>query len=787
MCREGIKVLGVIFFMCAFYSTVSAQQTIRGKVVDKQTQAPIIGATVILENTAPLKGDDTNRDGEFRIQHVKPDRYTIRVSYLGYKDELLLGVIVGSGQEVVLTIEITEAPTSMDEIIVGVDRVNPTPINEMAQISGRSFTVDETKRFSASGGDPLRLASSFAGVIATGDSDNEIIVRGNSSRGILWMLEGIEIPSPNHFSNEGASSGGISMFSTQVISRSDFLTGAFPAKYGNATSGVFDIHLRNGNNEQRETTLQFGVLGIDTSIEGPINNSKASYLFNYRYSTLAIFSAIGMNIIGENEENTFQDLSFKVHAPTGKKGTFSLFGLGGLSKNTYSYTFRSGEKESSIFGFNMGVIGLSHKYLINNTTSINTTVSVSGTKAEDTEQYPAYGGTYGNELNFLRTYVRGAIHLNKKFSSKLFVTNGITLSKLNYNFEAVDNTSPTIRTILFDDQGDSHSVNAFTSWKYQLSSRISLVNGLHYTFFALNGESIIEPRSSIKYIVSSQTSAFIGFGQHSKIESLEYYLGNVMDEDGSTKKSNKNLELSRSNHYVAGFDISLKKQTYFKTEIYYQYLYNIPILKNINGIDPSDIELAFSTINLSEGYLAKELKNGGTGENYGVEVTLEQKFLGDSYFLINATIYDSKYTGSDGLNRDSRYNGTFAYNILAGKEYVIGNKKDRILGLNLKVSHAGNKRYTPISIPESLSQGKEVRLLKDAYSRRYPNYFRMDVQLTIRRNVNVSKTTTEFRLDIQNFTNRNNPVVDYLNFNSYKVEFEDQLGILPFMSYRIEF
>ena len=118
---------------------------------------------------------------------------------------------------------------------------------------------------------------------------------------------------------------------------------------------------------------------------------------------------------------------------------------------------------------------------------------------------------------------------------------------------------------------------------------------------------------------------------------------------------------------MAGFDIALKKLTYFKTEIYYQYLYNIPILKNINGIDPSDIELAFSTINLSEEYLAKVLKNGGTGENYGVEVTLEQKFLGDSYFLINATIYDSKYTGSDGLNRDSRYNGIFAYNILAGK------------------------------------------------------------------------------------------------------------------------
>ncbi len=767
-----------------------AQQTVRGVVIDKLTKVPIIGASVVLENTNPLKGDDTNIDGFFRIENVQPNRYNIRVTYLGYKDELLPGVVVGSGQEVILTIEISESPTQLGEITVGVDRVNPTPINEMAQVSGRSFTVEETKRFPISVGDPLRLASSFAGVVATNDSDNEIVVRGNSPRGILWMMEGVEIPSPNHFTSEGASSGGISMFSTQVISRSDFLTGAFPAQYGNATSGVFDIHLRNGNNEQRESTLQFGLLGVDTSMEGPISeNSKASYLFNYRYSTLAIFSAVGLELEGENERNIFQDLSFKINVPTKKAGTFSLFGLGGLSNYKYDFEFESGFVESDLERYNMGVLGLKHKYLINNTTALNSTISISGTKVENNELFPVNAGTFDFEEVFDKSFLRASTVLNKKLSSRLFTTTGATISLLSYDFTARErnpnNDPPFDDIVWFDDNGASYSVQSFTSWKYQLGSKMSLVNGVHLTYFDLNGETVIEPRSNIRYDLSSKAAVFGGFGMHSKIESLEYYFGNAPFSDGSSQDLNGDLKLTRSNHYVAGFDFTFINRTYFKTEVYYQYLYNLPILADISEIDPSNNALAFSSINLSDGYVFFDLKNGGTGQNYGVEFTLERKFEKDTYFLLNASIYDSEYSGSDGVTRDTRFNGGFGYNILAGKEYLVGKNDDRILGLNLKISHAGNKRFTPISRAETLAEGREVRLLQDVYTERYANYFRADFQINIRRNFH--NRTTEFRIDIQNLTNRNNPTFEYFNFNTRSVEYEEQFGLIPVISYRIEF
>ena len=134
---------------------------------------------------------------------------------------------------------------------------------------------------------------------------------------------------------------------------------------------------------------------------------------------------------------------------------------------------------------------------------------------------------------------------------------------------------------------------------------------------------------------------------------------------------NNDLELTRANHFGIGFDYSFKNRMYAKIETYYQYLYNIPILASIDGIPSNSNALAFSSINLSDGYVFNDLKNGGTGTNYGIELTLERKFEQDFYFLINASMYESTYEGSDGITRSTRYNGNFGYNIF-GWEGISG-------------------------------------------------------------------------------------------------------------------
>ena len=296
-------------------------QTIKGQVTDEQSRTPLIGVTVVVAGTNPPLGGITDADGYFRIDNVPIGRQSLNVSMIGYESAVLSELLVGSGKELVLNIPLTESLIQMEEVVITADSEEKgQPRNELATISAISLSVEQTSRFAATFDDPARAALTYAGVQTGGDDLlNEIVIRGNSPKGILWRMEGVEIPNPNHFTSIGSSAGGISMLSSNVLANSDFFTGAFPAQYGNATSGIFDLSLRKGNFDEYEHAFQAGLLGITASSEGPLSkNGRGSYLANYRYSTLAMLTGLGLDILGEREEIVFQDLSYKVHLPTKK-------------------------------------------------------------------------------------------------------------------------------------------------------------------------------------------------------------------------------------------------------------------------------------------------------------------------------------------------------------------------------------------------------------------------------------------------------------------------------------
>lgn len=759
-------------------------QTIRGTVLDKDTQLPIFGATVFVVGSDPLIGATTDMHGRYRMNHVPVGRLTLHYSYLGYEESVVPNVLLGSGKELILDVQLVESVIKMEEVVVSAASIGSQPLNEMGMISGRSFTVEETKRYPISIGDPMRLASSFAGVMGTDDDSNEIVIRGNSPRGILWKMEGVEIPNPNHFSSEGSSSGGISMFSTQVISRSDFYTGAFAPIYGNVLSGVFDINLRKGNNEQFEHTIQAGLLGIDLSSEGSISKSSgSSYLFNYRYSTLSILSDLGVVDIDENEKNTFQDLAFKLNFPTDRFGTFSVFGMGGLSKYT-----RTGESfREDTENYDMGVIGVSNDLILNSSTLLKTSISVSGTEVGNDEfikyQRDTINVDYNNLESFKKSFTRASVILNKKFNSRHIVELGGVLSRLDYDFlereHNINNADPFVDLVLFNDEGASGTQQAFVSWKYRITENLSLVNGLHYFRFQFTGEDSWEPRASLKWQFKERQSISAGFGMHSRLESLEYYLGNYINPDGTTVDHNSNLGMSKANHFVLGYDRVLGSSLYFKTEVYYQYLYNVPISNDPNyGW--------FSAINSSDDYATLPLDNDGTGVNYGIEMTLDKRFARNYYFMVNGSLFESKYKGGDGIERNTRFNGNYTYHALGGKEWKVGkNGRNNIIGVSAKVSYAGNQRLIPIDLQESINQDQQVNDFDRAYEQQAPEYFRIDFQLSYRRNR--PKSTSEWRLDLQNVTGRLNYGGEYYDRSDQRIVQEDQIGLIPVLSYRIEF
>ncbi len=758
-------------------------QTIRGKVLDAQSKSPVIGANVVLLGSDPLKGSVTDIDGNFRIEEVKVGRHNLKITFIGYEDLVIPELLVGAGKEVVLDIDLTESLITMEELVIEAEQEKGKPLNEMATVSALSFSVEETSRYAATFDDPARAALSFAGVRGGGDDVlNEIVIRGNSPRGLLWRIEGIEVPNPNHFAEDGASGGGISMLSSSVLSNSDFFTGAFPAEYGNALSGVFDIKLRKGNNEKREYAAQAGLLGVAFAAEGPLgSDSKGSYLANYRYSTLALFDNIGIKILDESEEIVFQDLSFKVHLPTEKMGSFSIWGLGGASEDILKPIIENGEFNNEQFYTRLGVGGISNIFFLNKNTYLESQISYSAHQSE--YEYDSLGVKTFETENFINTALRGSVLLNKKFNARHTLRTGVVFSHLGYDLHSEYFSFRQQRLITeLDQEGSSQFMRSYAQWNFRPSETVTLNSGLHYTRFFLNGRESLEPRFGAKWAFTPSQSISAGIGVHSRLETLSLYLAQEEVGDGTFVQPNKNLDITKARHYVIGYENQLKSDLRFKAEVYYQDLYDVPI-RPASATNPW--ERTFSSLNEFSGFTTDTLVANGTGTNYGIELTLEKFFTKGYYFMVTGSLFESKYVAADGIERDTRFNGNFVNNIIAGKEFKVGRNGNNLIAINTRMIWAGNNRVVPIDLEMSRQRGGTYYDFDNSFSERLQDYWRLDFGISYRKNK--GKHSSIVALNVQNVTGRYNVSEHFYSRRADEIRFEEQLGLFPNLSYRIEF
>lgn len=763
-------------------------QTIRGTVVDKVTNTPLPGANVVLLNSNPVKGTSTDLDGNFKLTQVPVGKQSIRITYMGYKELLIPNIDLNSGKEMVLNIALDENYVLSKEAIVTAKIEKEKPLNEMSTVSSRTFSVEETQKFAAAVNDPGRMATSFAGVVGTDDGNNTISIRGNSPTGLQWRMEGVEIPSPNHFSPPGSSGGGISILNSQLLTNSDFSTGAFAAEYGNALSGVFDLKLRKGNNEKREYSFTAGLLGIEAGAEGPFKKGySGSYLINYRYSTLSVLGKLGVPL-GDAVTN-FQDLSYNISLPTNHAGNFTLFGFGGLSSQLYnakkdSTQWKSSDESynSNFFG-NTGAAGITHSYSLNEKAYLKSAFVVSdydaGYTAEKLEAEYQPTLKYAQTNNQTKFTLQST--LNYKFNARQSLRTGVIVNKINYsiNEKGYDSDINAIRQTI-NTKGTAYTLQLYGQTQYHLSEKLTFNAGLHFLELLTNQTYSVEPRASLKYEFSNLQSLSFGYGMHSQLQPTGVYFAQFTDANGSIIHPNKNLGLTKANHFVLAYDRSITEFIHAKVETYYQQLYKIPVSANV--------ENSFSMVNVDNGYMTDSLINKGTGGNYGVDVTVEQYLHHNFYFLLSTSLYDSKYKGSDHVLRNTRYNGGYAVTFTAGKEIKTGDKfKNRVIGINIKTIYRGGFRDTPIDLEASQNSGNDETKYIDseAYTIKYAPYFRTDIRFSIKRNR--AKSTQTLALDIQNVTNRKNIYGQYYNSESKSIKTYYQAPLIPILSYKVEF
>jgi hypothetical protein len=760
-------------------------QSIRGNITDKLSQNPIIGAAI--EITSLQMSSYSDSLGNYSLSSISPGRYEIKIYYKGYKTLFIPNILITSGKEVILDFALEEDFQQLKEVTIKSTNKGGT-INRLASVSARTFSMEEVNRYAGGRNDPARLAANFAGVSAPDDSRNDIVIRGNSPVGVLWRIDGMNVTNPNHFASVGTTGGAVSALNTNLLKSSDFFTSAFPSEYGNATSGVFDLGFRTGNNKRRETTLQAGVItGLELTTEGPFSKkSDASYLVGYRYSLAGIAQAVGVNI-GTTATPTYQDLSFKLNSGNTKFGKFSLFGIlasstiniGGGATNTL---YGNGNKVD--FASKIGTGGFNHFIQLNTKSYISTVAGINYSSTDQT----SFDVDHMTDSLFVRennnveksTYFMGS-NYNLKVNSRLFLKVGVQdeIIGLNLFYKTKDNIFSPEKQI-WNSQNNTNLVQTFAHLKYSISNNLVLNAGVHVQYFFLNKAKAIEPRFGLVYNVSNNSSINFGYGLHSQMQPLNVYFLQNTDIDGGIVYNNMNLDFTKSHHFVLGYNIQPFKDWRIRSEVYYQSIYNVPITSYSSSYSMLNTGSTFKTD------LTDSLINDGTGSNYGVEITLEKFFSQGYYGLITASVYNSNYEGSDGVLRNTAFNGRYVYNILAGKEWEIGKQKRNRFALDLKFTNAGGRAYTPIDLVASAAIGHEV-LNTDAFSGYYANYYRLDLKAGITLNSAKRRIAQTLSLDLQNVTNHKNVFSESYDNKTQEIRTTYQLGFFPNVVYKVQF
>jgi hypothetical protein len=783
----------LLFFILLLASISSFSQkhfqSIYGQVLDKQTKTPLPGATIIVENSNPKLVSSSDPDGNFVINQVPIGRQILTISYLGYLPLKTEAIILTSAKSSIVKIELISGAIDAKELVVSANKNAFEPLNELSVVSTRSFTSEETERMPAGVNDPGRVALSYPGVQrGPDDTENQIVVRGNSPIGILWRLEGIDMPNPNHFAVVGSSGGGVSVFSAQLLAKSDFSTGGFAAEYGNALSGAFDVQFRHGDMQKKEYRAKVGILGLDFATEGPIKKGSSSYLVNYRYSTLGLLGKMGFYLVGERVTNDFQDLSFNLVFKK-KKSVSTIFGIGGLSEEHYlpvangpdRNPTRVNEWEDRIKPSNMGAVGYTYTYLPDSKTNIKVSVALVGSdqiRNSDTLDVQNVRFRYSTE-RYLDKRLVASVAYSKRLTNKLWVKTGLIANQIFFDFfketkarfnqQDINQRSTNVSV---KGDGNSQMLQQYVQASYKLTPKFSLNAGMHFLEFLPNKTGSVEPRVSMQYAPSSASKVSFAYGRHGRVLPMMTYFF----ADSLGNNINLNLKPIKSDHFIAAFHHYTQNRMRLSFEAYYQNIFNVPISADINS--------NYWLLNYSSDFPEFQVKSQGLGRNKGIDLALEKQFSNSYFFLATFSLIDSKFKANDGLWHNSRFNTRFSSSYTFGKEFPF--KNGNILQIGGRYLFSGGFRYTPFDPVLSKEKGYYVADQTKENEGQVQSFKRLDTRIAYR--FNGEKTSGNVSLDFQNATNRLNPTsIAYDSATNTTYTQYRGSGFIPVLTFQFDF
>lgn len=784
-------------------------QVIRGQIVDAQSMAPVKQAIIEILNHSPRKVAYTDHNGYFRMDAVPIGRHKIVIRHALYEPMMLNGLQITSGKQISLVLKMEEVVAPASAETYGEERpiltLQDAPINDMALTNVRSFMMEEVVRFAGDRLDPARLAGNYAGIHSEDDHNNHLVIRGNTPTGMQWRLEGLPIPNPNHLGGFHSTGGQYNILNPNTLSNSEILLGAFPAEYGNALSGIFDVHLRKGNTETPEYLLQYSsVTGAEAMIEGPVGKRGASFMIDYRHSLFNPISyqldkALGASVTPPQAAPNFQDATFRLDLAKGKWGELHFFGLGGVARQFMNGTDSSLAAQDQYIHLNeteqfnsiMGLVGLHHRVQAGRQGYWQSSIALSHFSFQEQRRYinpQTQDTTALQSVNDAKTNVIINSFLHQKLSKKLALRMGVQAELYDVRIDQLEpadefgHLQDSSRSQLYHSQNQAlfGLMSTYGQVLYKPTHNLKFNIGLRGQYLSYNQDWTVEPRISGWWAFMPRHILTAGYGLHSKMQPLELYLHQHTNEWGQSTQYNRNLGFTRAHHLVGGYNFLINDNWRFRVEGYYQKFFAVPI----DSIDRNFSMLNYGSINSLPHY--DGLYNGGEGVKQGVEFTLEKFFSKGYYLIATASRLKTSFTAHAQGSRESIFGDGYIMHLLAGREIKLGPRRLNRLTLDFKLAHNDGERILAIDTAASAALQTSVYRESEDFQR-LPDYLRVDFKVGIILNDERRKIAHQFFVDVLNVFNQKNAVSHYFDRSTQSVERRYGLPIYLDLLYRVRF
>lgn len=733
-----------------FLGMAASAQTgsIRGKVFNGLTNEPIPFANIVISGTNV--GSTSDFDGKFSFESVAPGFVKLEVSVIGFERKISEEFMVGSGKTFFIDIGLNEVATKLEEVVI---KAKPFKRKDESPVSMRTLGISDIEKNPGSNRDISRVIQSLPGVASSVSYRNDVIVRGGGPNENTFYLDGIEIPTLNHFSTQGASGGPVGILNVDFIREVDFYSGAFTANRGGALSSVLEMQQIDGNSEKFNYKATLGASEIAFSMDGP-TSKKSTLIFSIRRSYLQfLFDAIGLPFLP-----TYNDFQFKNKIKFDTKNELSIIGLGAFDQfklNTklenpdeqqqfilnslpvneqWSYTFGAVYRHFKSKGFNTYV--LSRNFLNNS-------------------YYKYRNNDESSEDNLIQDY------LSTEAENKFRFEHYSKLSELKVNYGAgVENseyTNETYQLIYRDVSLDTISYSTYmnaVNWnlfaqfsKDFFNKRLVASLGFRtdastYSTNMQNPLNQFSPRLSFSYSISERFYFSANAGRY--YQQPPYTTMGYKNNLGIYVNKENNLKYIGADHVVAGFEFLPNDFSKITLEGFYKKYFQYPF--SIND------SVAIASKGAGFGIFGdEEVRSIGKGRAYGLELFFQEKLLRGINVILSYTFVRSEFEDINGKYIPTAWDNKHLLNLTATKNFK------RNWDLGFKWRYLGGAPYTPYDLEKSSykyawdAAGRAYLDFSRFNEERFNSFHQLDVRLD--KQYFFKKWSALFYIDIQNFYN----------------------------------